>query len=295
MFDYKNLTRVCYPQGAGGKFLINCLALNNEAVLQDRKLAQQQLDGKFTVADKLNYIFNRLQITKENRQWDDLQLGCGNLFEVGSNRYLDTFPEILKNRLTTITTRNCIDNNLHLFLISHDFVLMEHQARIWTGSKLIVFTNYRNFVSQRSNYHLNFDYNSLQQYWNRVRATDWPTDPPTTQKLVDKLPLYIQSTLVDELKNEIVRYLLVDFNSIWRLHTEELKKSTNLFEFNVDYAYSNSKNFYKNYLEVCQYVDLPAAEFTIIEKYFNEWQAVINVIKSSSALPYNNRKSTSTT
>ena len=278
MFDYENLTRFCYPHGAGGKFLVNCLALNDKAVFQDRKLAQQQLDGKFTVDDKLNYIFDRLQIAKENSQWDDLQLGCSSLFDVDPGRYLDTFPEILKNQLTTITTRNCVDSNLHLFLISHDFVLMEHQARIWTDSKLIVFTNYQRFISQRPNYGSggNFDYNRLQRYWDRVRGTDWPEDPPTTQKLVDKLPLHIQAKLVDELKNEIVRYLLEDFNSIWRSHTKELKKSTNLFEFNVDYAFSNSKNFYKNYLEVCQYVDLPAAEFTIIDKYFNEWQAVIN-------------------
>jgi hypothetical protein len=69
MFNYPYINFFTYPSGAGGKFLINCLSLNDKAVFCHSILAQQQIDGKFSVDDKLNYIFKHLQIAKQRNNW----------------------------------------------------------------------------------------------------------------------------------------------------------------------------------------------------------------------------------
>ena len=52
-FNTNNIVIVFYPRFAGGKFLINCLGLSDDAVFQNAKLAENQLNGKFTIDNKI--------------------------------------------------------------------------------------------------------------------------------------------------------------------------------------------------------------------------------------------------
>ena len=60
MVNFKtcNLIIVAYPRMAGGKFLINCLALSNGAVLQDKIHATKDINGILTSSDKMNILRN---------------------------------------------------------------------------------------------------------------------------------------------------------------------------------------------------------------------------------------------
>lgn len=77
---------VKYPMWKNGKFIINCLGLSDKVVLQDKGLAQQQMDGQLTPAMKLEEILRRLESETKgfrdgNREgWKDLELGCEQLF-----------------------------------------------------------------------------------------------------------------------------------------------------------------------------------------------------------------------
>ena len=78
MFESDKLIILNYPIGAGGKFLANCLGLAPNAVLQDRTLARQQLDGNLSPYDKFNLIMQR--VSEVGKEWNDLELGCGKFF-----------------------------------------------------------------------------------------------------------------------------------------------------------------------------------------------------------------------
>ena len=204
------------------------------------------------------------------------------MYGIDNDRYRNTFPEIIKKKLNSSLIQKCVDNKLQLFLVSHDFFLLEQQQKIWTNGKLIVFKNYQNFINQRPKFQSQNN-KDLNQYWNSIKGSDWPESPPTTLSLLEQLPQHIQDELVHGFNNEIFRYLDFeqDFDILWHAYLEDLRKSVDLFEFDVDYAYNNSENFYKTYMQVCKYLDLPCYERIVIDKYFNMWRKVISGITRS--------------
>jgi len=72
---------------SGGKTIINALGISNGCYLQDYNLVEQQNQGNFTPEQKVELLINRLKA--ENRQWKDLQLGDGQLYNGNytSNRF----------------------------------------------------------------------------------------------------------------------------------------------------------------------------------------------------------------
>lgn len=282
MFDYSNINHVLYPKNAGGKFLINCLSLNDRAVFQDQKLAQQQLNGNFTINDKLDYIYRHMEIAKQTGNWTDLELGDKQLFNMRTDFYIDTFVEIVKKKLETPIIQDCIANNLHLFTTVHNFNILENLLKIWPNGKLIVFKNYENFVYQRLN---NTD---IKKTWDQIKGEDWK-EVPNNIDSYNKLPKYIRNEIYKDFNNVIYNQLLrqefdikllsrQEFDVLWHTYMKKLSKTVDLFEFDVEYAYSNSENFYKTYVQVCNYLNLPTTEQIIIDGYYNEWKVTINCL-----------------
>ena len=270
MFDYPYINHVLYPRGAGGKFLINCLSLNDKAVFQDKKLAQDQLDKNFTVDDKVQYINKHLEIAKQTKVWNDLLLGDNELFTMKSESYTDTFPEYVRRKLKTPVIKNCMTNKLHLFTVTHNFIWMKYKLKIWTNGKLIVFKNHKNFINNR-------DYeNKVIDFWNIIKAEDWPSAPNNLSQY-NQLPKSIKNELSSNFDDKIYDYLSdrEEFDELWHRYLQELSKTVDLFEFDVDYAYNNSHNFYKIYVEVCNYINLPIADRSIIIEYYNKWKETI--------------------
>ena len=280
MINYPYTNLFCYPRGAGGKFLVNCVALNNRTVFQDHILAQRQLSGQFNVNAKLKYVFKHLKLAQGTKQWKDLELGDWELFGVANERYVDTFPELLKKRFDNSTLiQECMSKHIHLPIVCHNFIMFEAIRKIWTNSKPVIFTNYRKFLEQR-----NLGYvkdQKLKTYWQTIKGDEWPTDPPTTRAEIVELPMFIQHELQHNFHNEIERYLNFqeDFDRLWGTYTQNIDKK---FIFDVEYAYANSSNFYNIYKEVCAYLQLPPASQAIINKYFKTWVSTINSINQLS-------------
>jgi hypothetical protein len=133
----------CYPPFAGGKFLINCLGLSDNCVLQDRRLAQKQLDGKFELADKICYIQSKMDVAKQNLKWTDLDLGCGQLF--GTTHETGNF-NILIDRV--------VDKNWYFCHEVHCLQQLKQRLKIWPNSKIIIFKNYKKFIEDRISGHV---------------------------------------------------------------------------------------------------------------------------------------------
>ena len=63
-FMTDRLVIVYYPLGAGGKFLINCLGLSNQCVLQSIELANNQINNQFTSIEKFQFLKFQIRIKK---------------------------------------------------------------------------------------------------------------------------------------------------------------------------------------------------------------------------------------
>jgi len=53
-FQTPNLIMAVYPGGAGGKFLLNCIGVSKQGLLQDYKLTVAQLGNLLLSEDKKN-------------------------------------------------------------------------------------------------------------------------------------------------------------------------------------------------------------------------------------------------
>jgi len=127
--ELNNPVIVCYPGGAGNKFLINSLGLSRSAVFQDINLANAQLAGNLTSQDKFNYLINELN--NVTTHWNDLNLGCG--------------------YITGIDHQQFNEKNLYLFLVAHNSQILDQLLSQWPNARLIVLKNSIEFILSRGN------------------------------------------------------------------------------------------------------------------------------------------------
>lgn len=148
-FDTKNLVIVCYPPLAGGKFLISSLGLSDSCVLQDQALAKQQLQNNLSFDAKINYINQELTKAKSTLTWCDLNLGCGQLFGVENDHYVNEYPEIFKHRYYDVVGQ-LSNSDYRFFKVAHNSLYLQAQIKIWPNARVIVFQNYQNFIRRRA-------------------------------------------------------------------------------------------------------------------------------------------------
>jgi hypothetical protein len=276
---YKKIILVCYPSNAGGNFLINCLSLNDQSVFRDSILAQRQLAGEFDYKQKIQYLHQRLDDVKHTGVWDDLQLGCQQLFGVDNNAYLQLYHEVLKFKFNTVI-QDIMDQDLYLYLVCHDFTMLRACLQFWPNARTIMFVNFLDFVKQRKNNSNTKDSENRHRYWNTVRDRSWPIEPPATQEEFDQLDSAIRQELAQDLKFEISRWFdrseltnkLYHNNAV--AFGQEFKETC--YMWNTTEAYSNSAEFLKHF-ELCRaWVDVPAPKDQDLVDYFENWAQIIS-------------------
>lgn len=191
-FDTDRLIIFYYPSNAGGKFLINSLGLSDSAVFQDKNLAEQQLIGNFSSVDKLNYLLEKINQT--NNQWNDLDLGCGQLFgQVGELiLFLKDYP--LNNEIRKYFDFEDIIETLskskkYFFKTAHFTETLKKEMMFWPNAKIVEFVNYNPFIEK---------YRILDnQDWMAVKGKSWPDNYPTIRE-------YLQLDI--EIQNDINQY-----------------------------------------------------------------------------------------
>ena len=218
-----NIIVVYYPEDTGGKFLINCLGLSNQAVFQDNILAKLQINGLFTPENKISLLLSRLKERKNH--WDDLQLGCTNLFQ-GDDEFKNhnfTNGNFIKNIDSTI--KIIIEKKLFFFIVAHNEYVLKNILYVWPNARIIYFTNYylyrdtcRPNASDRY-----YTLSLLKQEWARIRKDNWPTLPPASIQTLQFFPKHVIDELYDEKNNYIINLI---FDETTRDITEKLNEET---------------------------------------------------------------------
>jgi hypothetical protein len=148
MFNTDKLIIVCFPAGAGGKFLINCLGLSDDAVFQCNKLTRLQLDGRFSQTDKFNLLVQRIYETTD--KWTDLRLGCSQLFGFSNFEYLKEPVNINNPDQFDECIPKLIDLNTHyFFIVGHHIQFLQSYLKVWKNAKVIIFENSFEFLQHR--------------------------------------------------------------------------------------------------------------------------------------------------
>jgi hypothetical protein len=277
--DHDRIYIICYPAGAGGNFLANCLALSDDCVFSDAVLARLQLAKKFTIDNKIQYLKDKLQQSRDNKIWNDLALGNGQLFGVPDTDWTSTFPQLLGTKLDTVVAK-LIQQRKKFFFVCHNIISLEILKKIWPNSKIIIFVQYRNFLTNRyvQKYHP-----QLISYWNTVRGQDWPTLPPRDHDEFRQLSSNIQTELIDQFDFEIKRWFNYDkqYDILWQTTAMEYQKTytSDVFLWNVDNNYFSSEQLLAGLNNLGNCLDLHLVDPAYIRQYFDEWEHTLKEIK----------------
>jgi len=284
--SYDNIVIVCYPPSAGGKFLINNLGLNDRAVFQHSILARRQIEDNFSYSDKLEYLSDQIKHTLKKEQWNDLELGCLQLFGLRGIDYQTQYPETLVNQFNPIIQK-IISKNLFLFLVAHNTMELCSELNFWPNAKVIGFTNSKNFITQRTSNTSKNDKlkKSRLDYWNIIKSESWPELPPRSAAEFLLLPARTQSELIDDFENEISRWF--DTTDQWfesfenNISKIKDKLDSKFYQIDVDEFYKDEHTFLYTLKDCLQWLDLPMPRNDHDNRqYFQTWKETLSLINT---------------
>jgi hypothetical protein len=183
-FDTENIIIFHYPGFAGGKFVMNCMCLSDNMVLQRQSLAQAQIDGNFSFDDKKEYILTHMKdedIT--NGGWSDIGLGCEQLFiydDLVSVSALAT-RSVYMNNVYNSVEHPCINNTVRFLSSETNNKLLfslewHHQTQFlrefFPNAKIITFKNNAQMVNHRTS----FQSIASNKVWNEISPNERVAD-----------------------------------------------------------------------------------------------------------------------
>jgi hypothetical protein len=274
-FNTDKIFFVYFPGGAGGHFVLTALALSDNVAFTKCDLIKRKLNDDFTLADKVTYLHNELDLAIDTKKWNDFGLDAFYFFE--KDNLNTTLLRELTNKSIYIGGCACIEDHINNLILT------------WKNASIINFINHSNFINWRKN----GDY-SIGEYWDKIRGNHWPIDPPTSESEFLRLPKFIIDELETKFCGEIHRFLtdtaiLSDSNfpnrSIVYSKTSEvinLPTNTNnkILKWDCNWFFSKSQtiNGLKNL-----YKDLNFDDFneTAVADYYQHWISTITVLKKS--------------
>lgn len=141
-FETDKLVIACYPPQAGGKFLINCLGLSDDCLLQSAELSQKQISRQLSQQDKLDYFL--LKLSEVEDEWNDLDLGCHHFFSVGNDSYLENGDGLTFGSLVDEVSNS---GSHYFFLVSHFAIYLRAYLSVWKNPTILRLKNTYPFIN----------------------------------------------------------------------------------------------------------------------------------------------------
>ena len=171
-FNTSNLIVFQFPRYAGGKFVINCLGLSDNMVLQKQSLAQKQIDETLSLEDKKKYIIEYLSWEDAADGWADLRLGDVELFVNDEKQN----TEVAMYHLSLGKQDDDINDTVKFLSQQEDrhllFPMINHSDTVYRGrypnAKVIQFKNNDDFVRTRTSLLRDNQMPRDEEQWNNV-------------------------------------------------------------------------------------------------------------------------------
>ena len=248
-FMTDRLVIVYYPLGAGGKFLINCLGLSNQCVLQSIELANNQINNQFTSIEKFQFLKSQLQ--QVDGLWNDISLGCRELFGLDQTVRNSEWwkPELSHYQPYHSDLKSVLDSGKTFFATAHHSRGLEWLLKLWPNARVINCVEGKEYTNTlRKNHPAKPEFASIdtrKKYWNQIRRPHWPLDPPEWQHCLYLAPFdSIQNEISQDQKTKLFNYTPdQDYFTAWSTlneqHTIEIFNSVHqLFQWNTDFYLS---------------------------------------------------------
>ena len=279
---YDKIVVLCYPRGSGGKILMSCLSLNNHTVFQHRRLAKLQLQGKFTYKDKIDYLRQQLDLSIKDKIWTDMGISAKQLFNFITRDYSYEYPEFLSHVMSPVV-KEIIAQDLNIVTGSHSTLGLQDFLKFWPNAKVIIFKNYRNFMDFRLK---EVRTSLVYEYWNRIKAPQWPEHPPVNLTELGNLPKHVFDDLEqrfdmveiieEQTKLNDLEQLSYDlFDALIPGHVESL--GPRCFLWDVDNSYKNNQIFLENFKKCQDWLGLPPVNDSDILAHFDHWARAIEI------------------
>lgn len=269
--DAKNILLVKFDEGAGGKFLINCIGLSDGAVLQHSALAEAQLQGLLLPQDKFDLIMSRLQA--HTGEWADLGLHSSRLFGIAENDYAQRVPSTMRPRKVIYDL--CDNGKVIAPQVLHHIPVFEMALKMWSSAKIIIFNNDVDFIKQMRPRMLLRNNPSLSVYWNDIRGSDWPKHPPYTIDRYNQLPEYIRTELEDIFNGDIFYH--ITYPEIIEREQEEAKlvhdtarQSRDCFDWDTTWYFDEDSTI-SGVSKVYDWLGLTDFNEQMVREYYSLW------------------------
>jgi len=264
-FSTKNIVIFLYPRGVGGRFLMNCCGLSEHAVLQDKDLAESDLNGNLSSIDKFSIL--KQQLAKVKNKWTDL--GCIQLFGIRNEVVRDYGSETVRNMEFNPVISKLSYGTRKFFIDTHSLIEHKEYCKLWINTKTIAFSNHVTLINFRSRKDPIF---VLQEQWDTIQGSDWPLDPPKNLKQFF------------EMNKKVIEEIQTDYYSFYRNLEDEGRKKRNKnieqeeynnyinqvndFVWNCDW-YLDTKTTVNRCKEVYKVLNLP--DFDLVKPMIGEY------------------------
>jgi len=148
-FDTDKLITICYPPFAGGKFLINCLALSKYATFQDNYLVKEDLNLKNLDKEpyynfKLKTALNSLPSKNDMNNWRHYEYGCVQLFNWASGSFCEEelSNDIVKDEVKILSNQE----EVNFFIVAHNNISLKRVLNYFPNSKILLLTDFVDFM-----------------------------------------------------------------------------------------------------------------------------------------------------
>lgn len=173
-FNTSSIVVFQFPRYAGGKFVVNCLGLSDNMVLQRQSLAQRQVDGTISLEDKKEYIMKHLSWEDAADGWADLRLGDVELCVTDESSQSNI--DAAMNSLTYGKQHDDINDTVKFLSQQEDrhllFPMISHSDTFYRerypNAKVIQFKNNDDFVRTRTSLLRDNQKPRDEEQWNNV-------------------------------------------------------------------------------------------------------------------------------
>ena len=167
-FNTDKLITVCYPAFAGGKFLINCLALSQHATFQ----CKYRVATDFNLdLNSMSYYNSKLKIALESlppdkqsmKNWVQYEYGCVQLFNWAAG-------EFCKDNLTNKNVSNEVkilsnQNYKNFFIVAHKLPSLKKITNYFPNTKILMLTDFVDFMMKAKTLKVEENFNAQEQIY----------------------------------------------------------------------------------------------------------------------------------
>ena len=187
-FNTDKIITVCYPPYAGGKFLINCLALSRHATFQCKYRVVRDLKCKYRVVrdfnldlNSISYYNSKLEMALESlppdkqsmKKWRQYEFGCHQLFNWAAGSFCT--KELSNDTVNNIIKLLSIRNDMNFFIVAHDLSSLDRIVNYFPNTKILMLTDFVDFMI-KSTVLKNSESFNLENYkldWNDINYSKY--------------------------------------------------------------------------------------------------------------------------